>query len=347
MTTELIGQAQTIPSGRQHAPHHVPGLSLTPEQIAARRSTLGASEIPVLAGVVKWKSPIQLWQEKMGIAPPFDGNEFTEWGTILEEPIRQWYGRKRGVSIRKPAAAFVHPTESWASCSPDGLVYPTVDRNTDFDELSVDRGLEVKCRGAHRADEWGEQDTDEVPFDVAIQCQWSMWITGLARWDVATLIGGNQGRIYTLNADPIVIDGLVTIARAFWFGHVVTGTQPPIDGSQATHDFLKERYARSIANERPATVEEAEWLRQLRGIRAEKKEIETRELLTKNLLIDSMKEIEAVRATDGSWASFKAPNGTTTKWKQVAEAMNAPAAVVAKYSEPAGRRFNAYYKKEK
>lgn len=328
----------------QQSPHFVPGLSLTPEQIAARRSTLGASEIPVLAGVVPWKSPIQLWMEKRGIAAPFDGNEFTEWGTILEEPIRNWYARKRSVGIRKPSAPFIHRTESWASCSPDGLVYPTVDRNTDFDELSVDRGLEVKCRGAHRADEWGPEDTDEVPFDVAIQCQWSMAVTGLERWDVATLIGGNQGRIYTLTRDDVTIENLLTIGRDFWFNYVVPGVQPPIDGSEATHELLKTMFAKSIASERAATLEEAEWLHQLKGIRGEKKEIETRELLVKNFLMHSMGEIEVVRTTDGPWASFKAPNGSSVKWKQVAESLNAPAATIAKYSTPNTRRFNAYYK---
>lgn len=320
----------------EQSPHYVPGLSLTPEQIARRRSTIGASEIPVLAGVVPWTSPIALWREKVGLAPlaPFEGNEYTEWGTILEGPLREWYARKRGVTVVKPETSIIHPTEPWASCSPDGLLIE-----------DPECGLECKCRGSHRADEWGEEGTDDIPFDVAIQTQWSMGVTGKSRWDVATLFGGNRARIYTtIRNEPLIAD-LFTIGRSFWQKYVLPNVQPPVDGSMATHEHLKLMYAKSVATRRPATDEEVWLLRQLKGLRAENKELEGRTLLVKNQLIDSMKEVEAVETPDGSWAKFATPGGSIISWKQVAEAMKATAEIIGKYSKPKQRQLDAYYKK--
>lgn len=309
--------------------------AFSPEQLERRRQTLGASEIPVVAGYIPQKSVLQLWAEKRGLAPTFEGNEFTHWGNILEPVIISEYARVMGVAKIEKPDTIISPTEPWRSCSPDSVVN------------DGERGLEVKCRGEYRADEWGEPGTDQVPHDVAIQCHWSMAITGIDRWDVATLIGGNKFRIYHLFADQVVADRLRDIGWAFW-QYVLSGEQPPVDGTEATNAYLRTLHTAESEQVRHATPEEEEWFTQLRGVRIEKKELEEKEALLKNRLLNAMvagnlTEIKGVKGR----ITYKAPNGKTVRWQAVAEAVNAPAAVIEQYSSPMVAQLRPYFPKER
>lgn len=324
------------------ATHQVTGLSFTPEQLARRRLTLGASEIPVVAGLVPQKSPIALWMEKRGLVPSFEGNEFTEWGTRLEAVIADKYAEVRGVRIYT-CDTVIHKTEPWMSATPDRYV----DQPGDPETAVIDRGLEVKCRGEYRGDEWGEPGTDEVPHDVAIQCHWSMLVTGLRRWDVATLIGGNKFRMYELFYDAEVADTLLAIGREFWFDYVLAGVQPPIDGSGATQALLKQRFRSVTESLRAATPEEAAWLASLREVREYRKHIEGREDELKNLLMNAIGASAGLTAPDGSRVTWTAPVSGGVSWKNIALALerklNAPKdivpALVAEFTSEPVRRF--------
>lgn len=46
----------------------------SPEWLAYRRTGIGASEVGSVLGVCPWKSPVDVWLEKMGRVPPFEGN---------------------------------------------------------------------------------------------------------------------------------------------------------------------------------------------------------------------------------------------------------------------------------
>lgn len=289
--------------------HFVPSLSFSPEQLERRRQTLGASEIPVVAGLVRFKSPIALWMEKRGLAPAFDGNENTEWGTRLEGVVADKYAEVRGVEIRK-SDTIVSATEPWMSATPDRLVFPSAE---------PDRGLEVKCRGEYLGDEWGEPGTDEVPHDVAIQCHWSMEVTGLRRWDVATLIGGNKFRMYELHYDAEIARGLVEIGREFWFDYVLPGVQPPVDGSEATARVLRTIYQHNNGALRDATVEEAQIINELREVVEERKYIEGREQEIKNRLMEAIGESDGIVAPDGSKVTWKAPSRGAVSYKAALE----------------------------
>lgn len=62
---------------------------LTPEQKARRMSGLGGSDIAAALGVSPWKTPMQLWYEKMGMLADYEDptNAAMEWGSRLERPI--------------------------------------------------------------------------------------------------------------------------------------------------------------------------------------------------------------------------------------------------------------------
>ena len=55
---------------------------------------LGASEVCAALGLHPYRSPLALWEEKCGEREPFAGNDFTEWGLLVEGPLLKWYERR-------------------------------------------------------------------------------------------------------------------------------------------------------------------------------------------------------------------------------------------------------------
>lgn len=56
-----------------------------------RHMYVGGSDVPVILGISKYKTQFQLAKEKTGIEPSeFKGNEYTEYGNVLEPQIRDY-----------------------------------------------------------------------------------------------------------------------------------------------------------------------------------------------------------------------------------------------------------------
>ena len=56
-----------------------------------RDKYIGGSDIPIIMGISSFKSRFDLLLEKAGLKKDdFDGNEYTEYGNIMEEKIRNY-----------------------------------------------------------------------------------------------------------------------------------------------------------------------------------------------------------------------------------------------------------------
>lgn len=190
-------------------------MTLTAEQHTERRNSIGSSDAAAAIGLNPYFSSIELWQEKRGTAPPFQGNESTKWGQLLEPAVRQEYAEQTGRVVRLPPDTIVHPDVPFITCHPDGV---TDDR----------RLYEGKC--ARFPDNWGEHGSDEIPEHYLIQVQHALMVTRLPVCDVAVLIGGADFRIYEVGADLALQGTILEAEREFWV-HVQKGTQPKFDAS--------------------------------------------------------------------------------------------------------------------
>jgi len=125
----------------------------------------------------------------------------------------------------------------------------------------------------------------------------------------------------------------------------VPGVQPPIDGSEATNELLRERFKTERAPLRAATDEEDAWLADLREVRKTKKVFEDRETFLKNQLINAIGESAGLQGKQGR-VTFKAPNGSVVAWKAVAEKLGATPELVRQHSTPMVRRLLPTFPKE-
>ncbi len=332
------------------SPHFVPGLSLTPEQVERRRSSIGASDMPAVLGMSNYKSTVQLWAEKRGLIPmSSEGNENTEWGTRLEAVVADAYAEKQNVGVER-CETIVIP-EGWRSATPDRKVYDLANHQTGPAVFPWLRMLEVKCRGDFNADEFGEPGTDQIPDEVAIQVHSTMSVLRvrgiiLERADVATLIGGNRFRSYIIPYDPQLDADLTEAAYNFWHHHVLTGVEPPLDRSMATQRYLQDRFAKNTEVIMKADIDQDAMIASLLAVRAEKKELEAQENGIKNRLMSIMGTAAVLQGVSGR-IDWKAPKGNTVAWSDIASKLNAPAELIAQHSTPMVRRFVPYPPKKK
>ena len=112
-------------------PEHVQGSA---EWLAHRQKHLGASDAAAAMGIDPWKTPYQLWEQKLGIAPPVQVNAAMQRGTDMEPEARKAFEAETGLEVF-PQVVY-HPQHAFMMASMDGLT------------LSKDFGCEIKCPGA-------------------------------------------------------------------------------------------------------------------------------------------------------------------------------------------------------
>jgi len=183
---------------------------------------IGGSDVPAILGVSPFNTATDIWLKKLGESDPFVDNQYTRWGVLLEDDIAEFYRQENpGVElVESDTVERPHATRSLVTfCTPDRIVRVN-------DNGAVTRwGLECKNKGYSQKSKWGPSGSRIIPVDIAAQVYWSMWVTGMDRWDVAVLIGGNDWRQYSYEWVPALDEPFNGVAEWFW-DHVERKTEP-------------------------------------------------------------------------------------------------------------------------
>lgn len=94
------------------------------EWLEARKDGLGASDAPSLLGISPWKSNVELWEEKCGLAVPEDIGDkpAVKYGNDAEPLLRQFFmldHPEYGLSFT-PYKIIRHSEHPFITCTPDG-----------------------------------------------------------------------------------------------------------------------------------------------------------------------------------------------------------------------------------
>lgn len=208
---------------------------LTAEQIAARRHTLGASEIAAVCGLDPFRGVWDVWADKMGLDIRQQFAE-ADMGHLFERPLLEHYSRTTGVVLTYPET-MIHPLHKWVSATPDGL--------------ARDRVAQCKIVGMNMAHKWDAG----VPEYVVCQVQWEMFVTELPLAVVVACVGGTDYRALDVPEDKEIQQSLFDLGREFWEQHVLTGVPPDPDASEACRKALSARHRRVSADMIPASRE--------------------------------------------------------------------------------------------
>src|SRR5690625_403164 len=184
--------------------------------LAWREEGVGASDMPTIMGESPYKTPLQLWREKMGLVetPDLSENPHIRRGVENEEPARQAFDELHcEFTVELCAESTTHPH-----------------RRVSLDGLTASgKVLEIKCPVHEKAQQAiafaQEQGTKPVTRQQLeglrlyywAQVQYQLAVVGLAEailwvWDVES----QQGAALVIQAEPEYQEALLAAADGFW-----------------------------------------------------------------------------------------------------------------------------------
>lgn len=290
-----------------------------------RRDGLGASEIPMVAGLSPFGSAWDVFAEKaLGRVRP--ATEAMKWGIRLEPAIRAEYCDTTGRVVIVPKHSMFHPDRAWQRATPDGMIY--LDATAADLEVLAQMSAEMLGNSppdlllqAKNVSEWmGRLHWEGVPDYVQAQVQWEMSVTGAKAADVAALVGGNSYHCERVHRDDAFIADLLAIGELF-MEQTARGIPPEIDHTDACRAHLQRMLAKADNVEVVADGEAEETFCAWKAAHIAAKRAE-RELETARNRVRA--EFARVKATSIIWSEgamrLRAPHErSSTDYKLVAQ----------------------------
>lgn len=224
----------------------IPTKDLSREDwLRLRQTGIGGSDISAIMGFNSYKTAYDLYHDKINDVVADAQSESAYWGTILEDVVAKEYALRNDCKVQKVNYMIRHPEFDFAVANIDrAVINPSISGNVRFKDgkLTTDRLLEVKTASEYMKSNWGDEESDQVPDNYNLQCQWYMGITGVNECDLALLLGGNKYRQYNIKFDPELFDILIEEARNFWVNHVLARVEP----TPTTLANAKAKYAKAL-----------------------------------------------------------------------------------------------------
>ena len=196
---------------------------------------IGGSDIAAILGLSRWKSAHSLYLHLIGELPTQVDNDAMERGRKLEPVIANIFAANHEEFMLDDDDAFLMEDHEYPFLigSPDRLLV----RKSPASEL--DSGLEIKTADISKANEWSDEDTDEIPIEYLLQCQWYTGMCGLPDWHLAVgfVKPGSKKivayREYYIESDPARFEAMKQLAIDFWNNHVVPKVAPEVTEADA------------------------------------------------------------------------------------------------------------------
>ena len=283
--------------------------------LTERRACLGGSDIGIIAGVNRWKTPHQLWEEKTGRRVDDADSLPMRFGTHAESFVASEYTRLTGRRVERFSPMLRHPTAPLGGHL-DRLVIPEgKSRAAVRGRILTDRGLECKTVGAFAAgrdSEWGPNGSDQIPESYLLQCATYQALTQCAHWDLAALIGNAEVRVFPLRRDEELEQGILEIAAKWWTDHVLADVPPdPVTEAEARQRWRAHQPGKILEAD-PTTMA---LLKALATAKAKVKAAEAEEQGVKDQLMPRLADADSIVFQGASLASYRAnKDGTRVDW---------------------------------
>jgi len=184
-----------------------------------RRKHIGGSDAPVIMGISPYKTPYQLWLEKLGLIEPEPINAACQRGIDLEPNALERFNSTMGFQY-VPKVIF-HPTIDFMMASLDGIYE---------EKKSI---VEIKCNGKvnHEISREGKIPAIHWP-----QLQHQLAVTGY-NCGIYYSFDGEHGVLVRYERDQSYIDILLEKEKEFW--DCVTSLRAPPMTSKDKNLVLK------------------------------------------------------------------------------------------------------------
>lgn len=183
------------------------------EWLEMRRNHIGASDTPIILGLSKWKSPYQLWMQKLGLVEDDIKTPQMQRGIDLEPEARELFNDLMGLDLF-PYVAF-SDEYNFMMASLDG---------TDSAKKERKHILEIKCPG--REDHL-KAINGVIPDHYMPQLQKQMIVTNLSSCFYMSYVTKNDYKIISVNKDRDYCKKIIDKECEFWY-YIQNFVPPPL-----------------------------------------------------------------------------------------------------------------------
>lgn len=240
-----------------------------------RQQGLGGTDVSAIVGMSTYRAPIDVYLEKRGELAPQEQTWRMRLGQIFEDAIAQAYSEQTGRRLARMGVVF-HKSYPFLYVHPDRKVIG-------------EPGL-VECKKT--------VGPAELTPAWTVQAQWQMALTGRL-WVDVVVFNGHEPEALRVERDQDLIASLIEAAVGFWNDHILAGTPPPPDGTEAYRDYLA-RLHEPVEEERTATAEQVRLLDEYRAASEQRAAADGEMQRIRNLLADQMDTATKLLAPQGS-----------------------------------------------
>ncbi len=179
------------------------------EWLQWRKGGIGSSDAPIIMNASPWRTPRQLWEDKVyGNSVQLETSSMTR-GKELESVARHWFEESMNVTVFPKNK--VHPSSDWLRASLDGM---------NLEETIM---VEIKCPNK---DDHAVAVNKMVPDKYWPQVQHQLLVTGLDGMYYCSF-DGSKGAIVEVARDNAYIEAMLKEEQKFW-DKVLSKEAPPL-----------------------------------------------------------------------------------------------------------------------
>lgn len=286
--------------------------ALSEKQIENRAKGIGGSDAAAVLGQSRYRTPLDVYQDKKGYSVPFNGNLSTALGDYLETFIMDMYAEEKGVELEKPGSTLemIHKDYPWMRC------------NLDF--VSKDKKIVGEIKYTANSKGWGDEGTDEMPTEYLLQCAHNCIIAEsffgvkYEKFPCVALIqgfGAPQIKEFFYKRNPKLEALIIQKEKEFWLDHVEKDT-PPEPSNLKENNISADQIIDEAVIADETTIDLYE---QHKSINSEIKALKDQDEMVKNQIAKSLSDKTTLVNMDGerlvTWKVQTSNRFDSTKFK--------------------------------
>lgn len=222
-----------------------------------RQTGIGGSDAGALLGLNPYKTAVDVWREKKGLAEPVPDNPRMKAGRIMEGVLADWYAQETGEKVYRVNKMLTHNLCPY--------IIGHLDRR-----VAGPKVFEAKLTGRSIFRKWKSDGWTMPPWWYA-QVQHYIAVSGWQSAVVAYCLDGSEYEYVPVQPDDAFIAAMINVEITFWTGNVLTNIPPePVNADDVLKLFPRSNSDKVV----DATSEIAQIVGQLRETEKRIKELE-------------------------------------------------------------------------